>query len=151
MITHEFQRGTVHLLRLPTGSDIVTEITRFAVDRGIEAAWIGFLGAVRSAALRYYDQDDLMYRDFTIHRHLEVLSGVGNISVVEGRPFLHAHAVFGDAEGRAFGGHLATGCEVFALEVRLEELYGRAPERAFDEATGLSLWQSPGGAAPLQA
>jgi uncharacterized protein len=151
MITHEFQRGTVHLLRLPTGSDIVTEITRFAVERGIEAAWIGFLGAVRRAALRYYDQNDLMYRDFTIHRHLEVLSGVGNISRFEGRPFLHAHAVFGDAEGRAFGGHLGTGCEVFALEVRLEELYGAAPERAFDETTGLTLWQPPQGASPPQA
>jgi uncharacterized protein len=151
MIAHEFQRGTVHLLRLPTGSDIVTEITRFAVDRGIETAWIGFLGAVRRAALRYYDQDDLMYRDFTIDQHLEVLSGVGNISLFEGRPFLHAHAVFGDADGRAFGGHLAAGCEVFSLEVRLEELYGAAPRRAFDEASGLALWQAPEAAPPLQA
>lgn len=140
MISHQFRRGGVHLLRLPTGSDIVTEITRFVTEREIRAAWLTYLGAVRRAALRYYDQEDLVYRSFTIDRHLEVLSGVGNVSTLDGRPFLHTHAVFGDAEGRAFGGHLDTGCEVFAIEVRLDELDGPPPVRTFDEATGLSLW-----------
>lgn len=143
MISHEFTRGPIHLLRLPTGSDIVTEITRFATEEGITTAWMTFLGAVRRAALRYYDQDDLFYRDFVIDRHLEVLSGVGNISLLEERPFLHAHAVFGDADGAAFGGHLATGCEVFALEVRLEVLVGDPPVRSLDADTGLTLWQAP--------
>jgi uncharacterized protein len=137
---YELTPGTTHLLRLPTGADIVTEITRFCEERGIEAAWLTYLGAVRRAALRYYDQDALEYRDFTIDRRLEVLSGVGNISLLDGAPFLHTHAVFGDEQGRAYGGHLAVGCEVWALEVRLEELIGDPPVRLPDEATGLSLW-----------
>lgn len=140
MTGYELTPGKTHLLRLPTGADIVTEITRFAEERGIEAAWFTYLGAVRHAALRYYDQDALEYRDFTIDRHLEVLSGVGNVSLLDGAPFLHTHAVFGDEEGRTYGGHLAVGCEVWALEVRLDELIGDALVRLPDEATGLSLW-----------
>jgi uncharacterized protein len=140
VIDHRFEVGRTHLLRLPTGSDIVTEITGFAEENGIEAAWLTYLGAVRRAALRYYDQNALEYRDLTIDRHLEVLSGVGNISLLDGRPFLHTHAVFGDDQGRAFGGHLAVGCEVWSLEIRLDELSGDAPVRRFDEGTGLSIW-----------
>lgn len=140
MIDHRFEVARTHLLRLPTGSDIVTEITGFAEEKGIEAAWLTYLGAVRRAALRYYDQVALEYRDFTIDRHLEVLSGVGNISLQEELPFLHTHAVFGDDQGRAFGGHLAVGCEVWSVEVRLDELSGDPPVRRFDEGTGLSLW-----------
>jgi hypothetical protein len=137
---HRFEPGTVHLLRLETGSDVVEEITRFAVDNHLRAAWLSFLGAVRRASLRYYDQEAREYRDFTIDRHLEVLSGVGNISMLDGRPFLHAHAAFADDAGAAFGGHLNIGCEVWSIEVRLEQLHGEPPVRAFDEPTGLNLW-----------
>jgi len=137
---HRFEPGPVHLLRLETGSDLVDEITRFAVDHHVRAAWLSFLGAVRRASLRYYDQEAREYRDFTIDRHLEVLSGVGNISILDGRPFLHAHAAFADDAGAAFGGHLNVGCEVWSIEVRLEELRGEPPVRTFDERTGLNLW-----------
>jgi len=137
---HRFEPGPVHLLRLETGSDLVDEITRFAVDHHVRAAWLSFLGAVRRASLRYYDQEAREYRDFTIDRHLEVLSGVGNIALLDDRPFLHAHAAFADDAGAAFGGHLNVGCEVWSIEVRLEELRGEPPVRTFDERTGLNLW-----------
>ena len=134
------ESGQVHLLRLATGSDIVESITDYATQHGIEAAWFTYLGAVRRAALRYYDQDAKEYRDFVIDKHLEVLSGVGNVSLLDGRPFVHTHAAFSDAAGAAFGGHLDTGCEVWALEVRLEELTGDPPVREPDDCTGLTLW-----------
>jgi uncharacterized protein len=139
-----FQPGATHLFRLEAGDDIVAEITEFVTEHAIEAAWISYLGAVRRASLRYYDQNALEYQDFTIDEHLEVLSGVGNVSMLDGRPFVHTHAVFSDGEGRAFGGHLNTGCEVWSLEVRVEVLAGDAPVRQFDETTGLSLWRHDG-------
>lgn len=141
---HRFETGTTHLFRLEAGDDVVEEITRFVTEHRIEAAWIGYLGAVRKASLRYYDQDALEYIDFTIDEHLEVLSGMGNVSLLDGKPFVHTHAVFSDREGKAFGGHLNAGCEVWSLEVRIEELVGDAPVRQFDETTGLSLWRHDG-------
>ncbi len=73
---------------------------------------------------------------------LEVLSSMGTVSLLDGKPFIHTHAAFADATGRPFGGHVNHGCEVWALEVKIEEFEGPPPVRLFDEETGLSRWQS---------
>jgi predicted DNA-binding protein with PD1-like motif len=143
VIDHRFTAGAIHLLRFETGSDVIDSLTDFAADRDIRAASVSFLGAVRHAGLRYYDQNQKDYHDFTIDKHLEVLSGVANISILDGAPFVHAHAAFADADGIAYGGHVNRGTEVFALEATLWELEGLAPNREFDEVTGLFLWGPP--------
>ena len=143
MTARTFQPGPVHLLRIPTGDDLLGSLEDFVMANRIETAWLSYLGAVQTAALRYYDQTEREYCDFHIHHHLEVLSGMGNVSLLDGQPFIHTHAVFADASGRAFGGHVNHGCEVWALEVKIEELVGPSPIRLFDEATGLSLWNRP--------
>ena len=135
-----YQPGRVHLLRVPTGEDLLGYLEAFVAANGITAAWLSYLGAVQSAALRYYDQNEKEYCDFHIHQHLEVVSGTGNVSLLNGEPFIHSHAVLADSSGRAFGGHVNHGCEVWALEVKIEEYQGSPPQRLFDEATGLSLW-----------
>ncbi|NIW74676.1 MAG: DUF296 domain-containing protein, partial [Gemmatimonadetes bacterium] len=58
--------GPIHVLRLDTGDDLLDEITSYAADAGIAAAWLTYLGAVSRASLRYYDQDAREYRDFTL-------------------------------------------------------------------------------------
>ena len=135
-----FDHGPTHLLRIPTGADIVATLTTYAIDNGIAVAWFTYLGAVSCASLRYFDQDAKEYLDFAMDRHLEVLSGVGNVSLLDGKPFVHTHAAFSDRDGNAFGGHLNEGCLVWALEVRLEELVGDTPVREPDDCTGLALW-----------
>lgn len=141
MKSYRLQPGTVHLLRLELGTDVVESITEYAVDNHITSAWFTYLGAVTTASLRYFDQEARAYRDFTVDRHLEVLSGVGNVSLLDGAPFVHTHAAFADETGAAFGGHLNRGCLVFSLEVNLQELTGDpAPIRLPDSATGLNLW-----------
>ena len=144
MKVHRYQPGSIHLIRADAGDDLVGFITRYAADNGIKAAWFTYLGAVRFASLRYYDQISREYRDFTIDQRLEILSGVGNVSLLHGEPFVHTHAVLADADGHAFGGHVNTGSIVWALEIRLEEFSGDPPARLFDEPTGLSLWGDDG-------
>jgi predicted DNA-binding protein with PD1-like motif len=69
----------------------------------------------------------------------EIATCVGNISMKEGEPFVHAHAVLADRNGNAKGGHLLEG-KVFAAEVHLFELVGEKIVRRNDGVTGLSLW-----------
>ena len=140
MTSFTYQPGPIHLVRVPTGEDLLAYLDGFVAERGITTAWLSYLGALTTAALRYYDQREKQYSDFHIHEHLEVVSGTGNVSLLNGKPFIHTHAVLADAAGRAFGGHVNYGCEVWALEVKIEELSGEAPIRRFDEQTGLSLW-----------
>ena len=140
MISYLMEPGAIHLVRLNTGEDLLDGITEYVTGAGIQAAWLTYLGAVSRASLRYYDQDERVYRDFELDEHLEVLSGVGNVSLLDGTPFVHTHAAFADSSGKAVGGHLNSGTTVWALEVRIQELIGKPLVRQPDDCTSLSLW-----------
>ncbi|MEP7081729.1 MAG: PPC domain-containing DNA-binding protein [Chloroflexota bacterium] len=126
--------------RLETGSDLVEEIERYCAEQGITAAQVTAIGAVRRARYAYYEQDARRYRELESESHHEITGFVANVSLRDGRPFLHAHATFSDADGQTIGGHLLPGIEVFAAEVMIRELAGVALIRQHDEETGLALW-----------
>ena len=136
----ETTAGRAFVGRLETGSDLVQEIERFCAEQVITAAQVTAIGAVRRARYAYYEQGHHRYRELESDSHHEVVGFVGNVSLKDGRPFLHAHATFADADGAAVGGHLLPGCEVFAGEVMIRELNGVSLVRQPDEATGLALW-----------
>ena len=71
MKSFRFEPGPIHVIRLERGEDIVDAMTAYADEHHIRTAWFTHLGAVSAASLRYYDQTKLVYRDFTVDRHLE--------------------------------------------------------------------------------
>ena len=136
----EASAGRAFVGRLDTGSDLVGEIERFCAEQSILAAQVTVIGAVRGAHYAYYEQTDHRYRELESSTHHEIVGFVGNISMRENRPFLHAHATFADASGATVGGHLLRGCEVFAAEIMIRELGDVSLVRQHDEETGLALW-----------
>lgn len=132
--------GRAFVGRLGTGSDLVGEIERYCAEQSITAAQVVVIGAVRRARYAYYEQDDHRYRELSSETHHEITGFVGNVSLKDDRPFLHAHASFADAEGATVGGHLLPGIEVFAAEVMIREMSGVSLVRQPDEETGLALW-----------
>lgn len=132
--------GRAFVGRLETGSDLVDEIERHCAEQGITAAQVTLVGAVRRARYAYYDQAQRRYIEIESDSHHEITGFVGNISLREGKPFLHAHASFSDSGGAAVGGHLVRGSEVFVAEVMIREIAGVALIRQHDEETGLALW-----------
>ncbi len=136
----EAKQGRVLVGRLATGSDLVAEIERLCAERSVLAATVEVIGAVRRARFAYYEQPEQRYRELESQLHHEIVGFIGNISEREGRPFLHAHATFADAEGATVGGHLLRGIEVFAAEVVVRELRDVALVRLHDAETGLALW-----------
>ena len=132
--------GRAFVGRLETGSDLVEEIERHCAEQGITAAQVTAIGAVRRARFAYYEQDAHQYRELESATHHEITGFVANVSLRDGKPFLHAHATFSDADGKTLGGHLLPGIEVFAAEVMIREFAGVALIRQHDEETGLALW-----------
>ena len=136
----EATAGRAFAGRLATGSDLVEEIERHCAEHGITAAQVTVIGAVRRARYAYYEQGEQRYLDLETDTHHEITGFVGNISLREDRPFLHAHATFADGGAGGVGGHLRRGTEVFAAEVMIRELGGVSLIRLHDEETGLALW-----------
>lgn len=126
---------------LERGSDVLDGVTAFCKENQIALGRIVGLGAVQRANIGYFDQSEKSYRFIALDRPMEITSLVGNVSLKDGEPFIHAHVTLGDEEGRCFGGHLGEGNIVWAFEFTLEEFTGAVFQRVYDPETKLSLWK----------
>jgi len=126
--------------RLQHGSDLLDEITRICREENVQLGWVEALGAVSKARIAYYDQEARDYRFIEMDRELEITKLVGNVSLKDGQPMVHAHVTLADKEGKASGGHLAPGTVVFACEFIIQIFEGTSLTRSHDPETGLQLW-----------
>ncbi|MFX1416951.1 MAG: PPC domain-containing DNA-binding protein [Promethearchaeota archaeon] len=132
-------KGAIFARMFP-GEDIIKTIEKVAVDNGVRSGQLSLIGAVSTAALRWFNRTTREYNEFVVERDLEVVSCMGNIARTrDGDLVVHAHMIVADEDGTCYGGHLAPGCEVsvvaelIILEME-EEIF-----RVKDEATGLGL------------
>jgi hypothetical protein len=128
------------MVRLSKDSDLLEEITDVCRKQDISLGRIEALGAVQKACLAFYDQRTHAYEPISLEEPLEIIKLVGNVSVRDNAPFVHAHVTLADKAGRAYGGHLASGTVVFACECIIEAFDGPALTRELDGPTGLFLW-----------
>jgi len=136
-----YQPGRVIMGKLRKGADLLESLNAVAAEEGVKMGTVEAIGAVSTARVGFYEQRRRVYEYFEVDGgELEILSCIGNISLRQGAPMVHAHIVLGDASGMAKGGHLAEGTSVFACEYVIRELLGDELNRTFDEATGLPLW-----------
>jgi predicted DNA-binding protein with PD1-like motif len=129
------------MVRFRQDADLIRSITELATSKGIEAGSFTAIGALKRAKLGYYDQRNRKYREIVFAAPYELVSCVGNVSLSEGKPFVHAHVVLADEKGNTKAGHLLEGI-VFAAEVHLHQLEGPKLERRLDEIAGLWLWST---------
>jgi predicted DNA-binding protein with PD1-like motif len=127
--------------RLAKGEDLLAALENCAWQHGITLGEVQAIGAVSQARVGYYHQAERKYYFLDFAQPLEILSLTGNISLKDGKPMVHAHVTLSDSEGRACGGHLATGTLAFACEFTIQEYQSATPlERQMDDPTGLFLW-----------
>ncbi len=127
--------------RLAKGDDLLQALEKFCQEQQITLGEVRALGAVTRARVGFYNQDERKYYFLDLEQPLEILALVGNISLKDGKPMVHAHVTLADAAGRAYGGHLAAGTPVFACEFAIYEYTAdQALARQNDPVTGLMLW-----------
>jgi uncharacterized protein len=127
--------------RLDHDADLLGALSQVCRREKIQLGRVEAIGAVKKATLWYYNQEAKAYQTFTIDRHLEILNLVGNISMKQGEPFVHAHVTLADDAGRAFGGHLIPGTPIFACEAIIQAYDGPLFNRKVEPVTGLPLWE----------
>jgi|SRR5581483_1248473 predicted DNA-binding protein with PD1-like motif len=120
------------------GDEVVTCLLEFAVENRLTGSHFTAIGALSEVTLGYFNLQKKDYKNIPIKEQVEVLSLVGNIALVNGRPRVHAHIVVGKSDGTAHGGHLVEARVRPTLEVIIDE----SPEhlrRIFDPEVGLAL------------
>lgn len=131
----------IYMGKLSHGCDLLEEMTDFCVKENIQLGRLEGLGAVQKARLGFYNQEVREYQFMSVDKPMEITHLVGNVSMKDGKPFVHAHITLADEEGNACGGHLCPGTIIFACEMIVQAFRGPVFARSKDSVTGLPLWE----------
>jgi len=125
--------------RFNSGDDILAGLNDLVRRHNIRSGSFTAIGAVEKATVGFF-MGNGRYSSTSLNGPLEVVACVGNVSIKDDIPFIHAHVTLADREGRAFGGHLMSGCTVGAtFEVTMYAHDGIELSRRLDPQTKLSM------------
>jgi hypothetical protein len=129
-----------YALVLQYGEEVIGQIKRFAAKEKLYGCRFTAVGAFSEAEVGFFDFGIKDYLRIRIGEQTEVLSMIGDITLYEDKPQVHAHVVLGKRDGTAHGGHLLKAIVHPTLEILLTE----SPSwmgRKLDAESGIPLIQ----------
>ncbi len=109
--------GHTYEVTFGKGDEVASGLTEFAEKNHITTGHFTGLGAFSSALLGWTDPDKRAFKKVEINQEAEVLSFIGSISTLNGKPYVHAHVVVGLPDGSTKGGHFLEGHVGIVMEV----------------------------------
>ena len=133
------QFGNTYMLRIDLGEDIVESLKKLCEDEHILMGRVEAIGATDHAVVGIYDLAKKEYYPETINEFMEIASLNGNITAMDGKPYIHLHATLADRRHGIHGGHVlemrvGATCEMFVT------VLDGAVNRQKDEGLGINLW-----------
>lgn len=129
----------VYGLTLEPGDDIHGSIQSYCADYDFANAEISGIGSVDSPTLAHYSMKTKKFTDNEFDGIFEVSSLIGNVSLVDGRPFAHVHVTISDINMNAHAGHLVKGTCSATLELILRPFPSRHT-KSDNDTVGLKTW-----------
>ncbi len=118
---------------------VVDVLTNFCIDHNIANGKISGIGAIKEIELGAYDPDEKVYTRKVYADSHELVSCQGNITLLDGKPFIHAHITIGDHHFNIMGGHLFAAKVAAVGEFVILPLDGDI-KREFNDDVGLATW-----------
>ena len=126
-------------IRLEAGDEIASSLKAACVEHGVRAGSVSGIGAVGEAELGFFEDSTRDYRVEKFEGDFELLSLKGNVSEMDGAPYVHLHITLGGPDYSVIGGHLVSALISLTGEIVIDFADG-VVERARDEKSGLNLW-----------
>ncbi|MFH1849457.1 MAG: PPC domain-containing DNA-binding protein [archaeon] len=127
-----------YILRLERGERIAEALLNFLRQQDVSLGYFFGLGAVSQAELAHYNLDTRKYSSKVLDGPREIISLSGNITEMDGMPYIHPHISVSDSEMNCVGGHLKEATVAATCEIVVKVLDGRIG-RKFSEEIGLNL------------
>jgi predicted DNA-binding protein with PD1-like motif len=139
MKTYPSDDGNAAFVSLERGEDLLEGLYRAVEELGMESGTLQVIGGLEEAVVGYFDPPSGEYVD---HRtgHVEICAGLGNVSIKEGKPFIHLHLTLSGKESATVGGHAQPGCRAYVVEAYFRKLGGTPPVRQDVEGMKLKVW-----------
>lgn len=126
------------VLRIDAGEEVIETVRAYCDDEEITAAAITAIGAAKHVTVSWYDLTRKVYEDKELDGQWEIVSLNGNVSIKNGKAFVHVHGAFSDRSMSVQAGHVKKLVVGATCELILTVIEGRM-ERESDEETGLFL------------
>lgn len=88
------------------GDEVLSGLKEFAIKYHVKSAHFTAIGDAKSARFGWYDASKKMFKVMHIDQFAEVTSLMGDISVYNNNPVVHAHVNLATEDGTVHGGHL---------------------------------------------
>ena len=126
-------------ISIDKGELVNQKLLEVAEKENLKSGWINGLGAISNIEIGYWDIEKKDYVKQAFGSDYELLSLIGNVSLVDNRPFIHTHISFSDTEFKVFGGHLFDAKVIAAAEfcIFISDYH---LHRKLNCDIGLSLW-----------
>ena len=121
------------------GELVNQSLLNVAEKEGLNSGWVNGLGAISNIEIGYWDIEEKIYVKKPFDEDYELLSLIGNVSLVDNKPFIHTHISFSDTKFKVYGGHLFDAKVIAAAEfcIFTSEYH---LHRKLNCDIGLSLW-----------
>ena len=125
--------GNFLVLRLESGEDLISSLTRACEEESINAGFItAGVGMLTEARIGYYTGE--RYDQKTVKGPHELISMTGSIARAEGKPHLHIHVALANSTHNVVGGHLFSATVHVVNEILITTFPGREFHRLqFDQ------------------
>ncbi|MCH7604475.1 DNA-binding protein [Patescibacteria group bacterium] len=128
-----------YILRIDKGEDVIEEVTKFCNAETIQAGFFRAIGAASEITISWYNVHKKEYTDRHIQEDLEIISVTGNVAMLKGKSYVHAHGCLSNEAMEPVAGHIKQLRVAATCEVVLEALQGTV-EREYSEEIGLNLF-----------
>jgi len=123
---------------LRAGAKVPDDIVAIARREKAATARVEAIGGVDELRLAYFNHETKKYEEHDFREFLEVTSILGNITLKDGKQFLHAHGTFGKRDLSVVAGHVISAKIFPLLEVVITPTKNKALRR-FDDELGLNV------------
>ncbi len=107
-----------YLVRIDRGEEIMERLAFLCDQEHITLAQVDAIGAVDRAEIGVYDLEKKAYQAETLNGFMEITNLSGNVTTMEGKPYIHLHTTLADQNHVIHGGHalklwVGATCEMF--------------------------------------
>ena len=127
-----------YVIVLAKGDEVMSGLTDFARQNKVTSASFNAIGAFSHATVAWFDDSKKEFKLNPINQQVELVSMIGNITLVNDQPAVHTHVAVASSNGTVRGGHVINAFVFPTLEVFLT-VYPTPLHKESDEATGLEL------------
>lgn len=127
-----------YCIRLDKGDEIIEALTNFCKKNKITSGSFSGIGATNNLIIGCFNLQTKKYDDKQFDKSLEILSLLGNISLSNNNPFVHAHIIISDEKFNTFGGHLKKCVISLTCEIYLN-VYKQKIKRIPNGKLGISI------------